>query len=229
MDEMTAFRRAATDAALGPRGPSTAVRWTGPPAPRLVVLVEGTSDRVALETLADHTGRDLDAEGVCVLPIGGATGADRHVRLLGSEGLGITLAGLCDEAEERFFQRAVQRASGRPGLDRDDMRDLGFFVCRADLEDELIRALGVDRVQSVLADEGDLRRFRIFQRQPDQRGRPLHRQLRRFLGTISGRKEHYARSLTTAMEPGHLPAPLEDLLDRVCATEGPVPRAGRPA
>lgn len=214
MEEMSAFRRAATEAALGRQGSSTALRWSGPPAPRLVVLVEGASDRVALETLAARRGRDLDADGVCVLPIGGATGADRHVRVLGPEGLGITLAGLCDEAEERFFQRAVGRASRLPNLDREAMRGLGFFVCRADLEDELIRALGVDRVQAVLADEGDLRRFRIFQRQPDQRGRPLHRQLRRFLGTISGRKERYARSLTAALDPQRVPPPLEALLDR---------------
>ena len=41
--------------------------------PRSVVLVEGASDRVALHTLAECLGRDLDAEGVEVVAMGGIT------------------------------------------------------------------------------------------------------------------------------------------------------------
>ncbi|WKU06104.1 TOPRIM nucleotidyl transferase/hydrolase domain-containing protein [Micromonospora sp. HUAS LYJ1] len=37
-----------------------------------VVLVEGVSDRGAVEALAVRRGRDLPGEGVRVLPIGGA-------------------------------------------------------------------------------------------------------------------------------------------------------------
>jgi len=179
-----------------------------------VVLVEGASDRAALETLAGRHGRDLEAEGVCVLSMGGATEAARYIRLLGPEGLDVALAGLFDEAEERFFRRPMEQATGRAGLDPGALAGLGFFACRADLEDELIRSLGVEGVQAVLAAEGDLRSFRIFQRQPAQRGRPLHLQLRRFLGTISGRKERYARSLTAALEGRRVPLPLRGLLDR---------------
>ena len=39
---------------------------------RAVVLVEGISDQRALTTLATRRGRDLEAEGVSVVPIGGA-------------------------------------------------------------------------------------------------------------------------------------------------------------
>ena len=38
---------------------------------RGVVLVEGTSDRRAVEALARRRGRDLEAEGVAVVPMGG--------------------------------------------------------------------------------------------------------------------------------------------------------------
>src|SRR4029453_5508453 len=38
---------------------------------RAVVLVEGFSDQIAIETLAVRRGRDLAAEGVVVVPIGG--------------------------------------------------------------------------------------------------------------------------------------------------------------
>ena len=40
--------------------------------PRSVVLVEGTSDGVALHTLAERLGRDLEVEGVRVVAMGGA-------------------------------------------------------------------------------------------------------------------------------------------------------------
>jgi hypothetical protein len=41
--------------------------------PSTVLLVEGASDQVALETLARRRGRDLGAEGVAIAPMGGAT------------------------------------------------------------------------------------------------------------------------------------------------------------
>jgi predicted ATP-dependent endonuclease of OLD family len=40
---------------------------------RAVVLVEGVSDKVALETLARRRGGDLTAEGVSVVAVGGRT------------------------------------------------------------------------------------------------------------------------------------------------------------
>src|SRR5690606_29952190 len=40
---------------------------------RCVLVVEGDSDRGALEVLAARLGRDLAAEGVAIVPLGGAT------------------------------------------------------------------------------------------------------------------------------------------------------------
>src|SRR5437588_12565589 len=67
---------------------------------RAVVLVEGISDKAALETLAERHGRDLEAEGVSVVPIGGAQAIRRFVDQFGPGGLGVTVAGLCDAGEE---------------------------------------------------------------------------------------------------------------------------------
>jgi hypothetical protein len=92
------------------------------------------------------------------------------------------------------------------------MEALGFFVCTADLEDELIRALGTDAVERVIEAQGDLRSFRVFQRQPAQQGRSPQRQLRRFMGTRSGRKSQYARLLVGALEPSRVPRPLDRVL-----------------
>ncbi len=103
------------------------------------------------------------------------------------------------------------------------MESLGFYVCIADLEDELIRALGPPGVERVLAAEKDLARFRVFQNQPAQRGRPVERQLRRFLSTTSGRKARYASALVHALstEPSRVPRPLEHLLACVQPVPGP--------
>ncbi|MFH9666587.1 TOPRIM nucleotidyl transferase/hydrolase domain-containing protein [Streptomyces globisporus] len=179
---------------------------------RTVVLVEGVSDRAAVEALAERQGRPLTAEGVVVVPLGGATSITRFLRLLGPDGLDVRPAGLCDAAEQRFFLQGLERTGFGSGLAPEGLETLGFFTCHADLEDELIRALGTDGVQQVIDEQGDLRTFRLFQRQPAQRERPVEAQLRRFMGTIGGRKEHYARALTEALDLSRLPRPLDGLL-----------------
>jgi hypothetical protein len=98
------------------------------------------------------------------------------------------------------------------------MERLGFFVCVADLEDELIRALGVAVLERILNREGDLKAFRVFQNQPHQRDRTTEQQLRRFLGTTSGRKAQYARALVDGLDDSRIPRPLEALLDYVAET-----------
>jgi hypothetical protein len=180
------------------------------PEVRQVVLVEGVSDRVALETLAGRNGRDLTAEGTVVVPMGGVTNVGRFLTDLA--GRGHRVAGLCDAGEERFVSRALTVAGYGSPSSRADLERAGFFVCVADLEDELIRALGPRRVEEVLEAYGDLTRFRRFQHQPAHRGHGVEHQLRRFLGTTGGRKAAYARRLVDSMDPDRSPLPLAALL-----------------
>ena len=182
---------------------------------RAVVLVEGLSDRVAVEALADRRGRDLAAEGVSVVPIGGAQAIRRALDLYGPPGLGLALAGLCDIGEERSFRRGLEHAGLGAELSREDMEGLGFFVCEADLEDELIRALGPDVVEHVVEEHGDIGPFRTLQKQPEWRGRPTHDQLRRFFGSGGRRKIRYARFLVDALELDRVPRPLDGVLRHV--------------
>jgi hypothetical protein len=119
---------------------------------------------------------------------------------------------MCDAAEERDFRRALERAGLGARLTRADMEALGFYVCDADLEDELIRALGTAVVEQLVAAEGELRSFRTLQKQPAQREKPLEDQLRRFIGTKSGRKIRYARLLVESLEPDRVPRPLTKVL-----------------
>jgi len=169
-----------------------------------VVLVEGASDRIALETLARRRGRDLAAEGVSIAAIGGAQAIGRVLDDLG--GTSLTIAGLCDVGEEADFRRAFERA----GLDADRV-----YVCTADLEDELIRALGTAAVEGVLDANGDLGSFRTLQKQAVWRDRSVQDQLRRFMGSGARRKVRYAAVLVDALDLGRVPTPLDGVLAAV--------------
>ena len=182
---------------------------------RAVVLVEGVSDRVALEALAERRGRDLAAEGVAIVSIGGAQAIGRFLTLFGPQGLDLRLAGLCDAGEEGEFRRALERAGLGSHLTRVGMEALGFYVCVADLEDELIRALGAALVEAVVDAEGELRSFRTLQKQPAWQGRAIEEQLRRFMGSGGRRKIRYARLLVEALDLTRVPRPLDLVLSQL--------------
>ena len=172
-----------------------------------VVLVEGESDRAAIEVLAARRGRDLAGERVAVVSMGGATNIGAYVARFGPAGANLRLAGLCDSGEVHLFRRALERAG--VGC---DLHAAGFYVCDADLEDELIRVLGTDVVESVIADLGELASLRTLQRQPAQRDRSPEQQLHRFMGSRGGRKLRYATALVAALDLARVPPPLERLL-----------------
>jgi hypothetical protein len=182
---------------------------------RAVVLVEGLSDQVALEALAARRGRDLGAEGVSVVPIGGAQAIGRFLARYGPHGLDITVAGLCDAGEEDDFRRGLARAGLGSSLTRAEMESRGFYVCVKDLEDELIRAVGVAAVERIADAEGDLRSFRTLQKQAAWQGRPMQEQLRRWLGSGGRRKIRYARLLVDALDLARVPRPLDGVLAHV--------------
>ena len=164
---------------------------------RAVVIVEGDSDRVALETLAKRRGRDLAAEGVEITAIGGAHAIRRFMEKL--DGSELQLVGLVDARQEEVFRRF--------GVD--------IYVCDTDLEDELIRALGVDGMERVIEAQGELRSLRSLQKQPAQRGRSTLQHLRRFISSRSGRKAQYAKAMVEALDLDSVPLPLDRVLSRV--------------
>jgi len=191
---------------------ATAVALAKTAGARAVVLVEGVSDQIALETLAVRRGRDLASEGAVILPIGGAHGITRYLRRFGPEGAGVRLAGLCDAAEEGMLRRALAAAGVGTPQSHQEVERLGFHVCVEDLEDELIRAAGAALVEDLFEDQGDLGSFRRMQRQPAWRGRPHEAQLRRFLGAGAQRKLRYARLLVEAVSQERIPRPLDAAL-----------------
>lgn len=180
-----------------------------------IIIVEGVSDQIAVETLARRRGRDLEAEGTAVLPVGGAQAVVGYLRRFGPFGERRHLAGLCDADAAELVRHALRQTGVGAPSTVDDMADLGFHVCVEDLEDELIRAVGPDNLERVLAVQDELRAFRTFQRQPEWRGRPVDAQLRRFLGAKSRRTLRYARLLVETLDLDAMPAPLDAVLDDV--------------
>jgi hypothetical protein len=169
---------------------------------RGVVLVEGTSDGLAVEALALRLGRDLGGEGVAIVPMGGFGNLSHFLERYRN----LRRAGIYDVGEERHFLRA---------LGCDDRRELeraGFYACTRDLEDELTRAVGPEEMERVLAEQGELRAFRTYQKQPAHRDRPLEEQLHGFMWN---RKQRYAVLLVEALDLEQVPRPLNRVLTHV--------------
>ena len=179
---------------------------------RAVVVVEGKSDQVAIEALAERRAVDLAAAGVRVECLGGAHRIGKFLEKFGAHGDDVRLAGLCDAGEEPVFRGALERAGFGSELTRAGMERLGFFVCVADLEEELIRALGAPQVEEILQAKEDLHRFRTLQQMPAWRDRATEKQLRRFMGSGGRRKIRYARFLVEALDLDHVPRPLDCVL-----------------
>lgn len=163
-----------------------------------VLLVEGASDQRAVLTLAARLGHDLG--GVDVISMQGITNLARH---LAQVEVGRRTLGLYDIGEAAYVASVLERVGGDPS---------GFFACDVDLEDELIRALGAERVLQVVDEQGGLTSFRTLQKQAAHRGRPVTGQLRRFLSSHSGHKLRYAGLLVEALDLDRVPPPLGALI-----------------
>jgi hypothetical protein len=158
------------------------------------VLVEGESDRRALLTLAPRLG--VPTPEITVLD--GITNLRKH--LAGPDRAPVLL--LHDRGESAYVVRVLT----------DSPPDVRRFVCDLDLEDELIRAVGVPGVLAVVEARGERPAYDRMAQQPAQRGRPDAQRLRRWLGARSGHKLTYAGYLAEAVPLGSVPAPLRDLL-----------------
>ena len=92
----------------GPDAPvaATAAALARAESARAVVLVEGISDQIALETLAGRQGRDLAAEGIVVVPMGGAHAMTRYLVRFGPKGAGLSVTGMCAPPKSTTFGAA---------------------------------------------------------------------------------------------------------------------------
>jgi hypothetical protein len=179
-----------------------------------VVLLEGPSDVAAVRAVAAAYGVTDGVHRYQLVDMGGVTNFRRHLVALRTASEPVRVLGMCDADEAQFLVRALQ-VEGDGLRHAADLAGHGFYVCDGDLEDELIRALGPDRVVSVLGRLGLRARLATFQRQPAWRDRPLHEQLHRFAGVAAGRKTLLASALAECLAPGEAPAPLRRLVAEI--------------
>ena len=177
--------------------------------------MEGNSDRAALQALAERGGRDLAAEGIEVVAMGGITNTRVFASRYGPRGLGVQPAGLYDAPEAAQLRRGLAAAGLTVALEPDGPDRLGFYGCSTDLEDELVRALGAEAVEAVIERAGETNSLRLLAGMPAQRDWTREAVLRRFLTSQSGRKARYAALLVDALEPDRVPEPLAAVLSRV--------------
>jgi hypothetical protein len=105
-----------------------------------IVLVEGESDRAAVQALAARRGAALERAGVELTVMGGAHAIGGYLSAYRDRGDRRRLVGLYDAGEEAVFRRGLERTGFGAVADRSDLEARGFFCCERDLEEELIRA-----------------------------------------------------------------------------------------
>lgn len=182
------------------------------PAAPVLVLLEGPSDVAALTEVLARRRPQVPRSAYRLVDMGGVTNTAAHLRAAAD--LGARALGLCDAGEAWVVARALQRR-GVPVAGPADLPRHGFQVCRRDLEEELIRALGVGTCLALLDDLGLGARFRTFSTQPAWLGRPVAERLHRFAGVASGRKVRLARAMAARLPPEAVPPPMAVLVDHL--------------
>jgi hypothetical protein len=182
----------------------------------LLVLVEGESDAGAVRAVAALLDCDLARHDIRVASADGVTNFPQLLAQFVQEHPGAPFCGMYDTADERHVRRAL-RAAAVPVEPGESLESFGFCACTADLEAELIRALGAAGVEGVIAAQGELASLRRFQAMPQHRGTPVAQQLRRFMGTRATRKIRSAQRLVEAIGLAGLPRPLMLLAARLRA------------
>lgn len=112
-----------------------------------VVIVEGISDRLILERLADLTGRNLDRLGVSIIEAGGYGDMGSLDKLFGENGFNVPISILIDADAENTVAKQL-------GVPSSELSHRSVWVSRNDLEDEYVRALGADTVWEALQSSG---------------------------------------------------------------------------
>jgi len=118
-------------------------RLIEPLTARSILAVEGPSDRIVLERVAELTGVDLDRLGIAVFDLDGAQLFPFAYDVFGPGGFDLRLTGLVDEDARAIWASAV-------GVDPADLETAGYVVCDPDLEGVYIDTLGVGTVIAML-------------------------------------------------------------------------------
>jgi len=129
---------------------------------RTLVLAESDRDGAAVRALAGLIGCDLGLHHIQIWSAAGVTNFPRVLADFVHTHPMADFCGMYDVADERHVRRAFARAA-IPIAAHESLESFSFFACVADLEDELIRALGTKAVEHVLEAQAELNTFQRFQ------------------------------------------------------------------
>lgn len=118
-------------------------RFIEPLTARSIAAVEGPSDRIVVERVAELLGIDLDQLGIALFDLGGADNFPFAYELFGPAGFDLRITGLVDEDRRDRWAKSV-------GVAPANFETTGFVVCNPDLEGVYIDTLGVDEVVRML-------------------------------------------------------------------------------
>lgn len=102
---------------------------------RRIIAVEGQSDRMVLERIAELTEHHLERDGVEILEAGGCREMPHVMNIFGENGFGVQVSILIDEDAEEDMASAL-------GVATKDLAPKSVYVSRKDLEDEYVSAIG---------------------------------------------------------------------------------------
>lgn len=174
---------------------------------KVVVLVEGPGDRLALRAAAETLSADLDARGVSIVELDGADLFATMYTLLGPDGLRIRIVALCDADREQSWATSVLGVGKYNGV-RATLTQHGVHVLDPDVEGELVDALGDTRTEAVVAADGEAAALASFRKQPTQAKGTPREQLIRF---IKKGKARWPPLLMAELGATELPQAIKDL------------------
>lgn len=114
---------------------------------RHIIFVEGISDRIVLERVAELTGRELDRLGVTIMEVGGCKNMKHVWSLFGADGFDIPTSILIDED-------AVPDVPKYLNIQQGEFEQNSVWVSLKDLEDEYVQALDRNTFVSELLSSG---------------------------------------------------------------------------
>ncbi len=165
---------------------------------RRIMFVEGLADRIIVEAAAQAIGFSLDREGVSVFALDGADKFAHVLSIVGAAGFDLPICGICDEDREASW-------AGKLGVKIKDLESIGFFVARADLEEEYIRAVGAQTVAAALIAAGAAREQGILQSTGAAALADVtDKQLGTFLSSVDSRKVPAARLVGPMLTAAHV-------------------------
>lgn len=110
-----------------------------------IIAVEGQSDRMLVEKVAELTGQHLERDGIELLEAGGCKEMPHVMSIFGENGFGMQVSVLIDEDAEAYTAKSL-------GVPVNDLASKAVYVSRIDLEDEYVSAIGAAKLWDKLGE-----------------------------------------------------------------------------